>query len=144
MSKSSRGFSLLELLLVLALAGLLWSMGWSAWSWLARRLERDRACLVLQQLAAREQEWKAWHRLYTAQPQQLGCAESGCVSGRPAAPSYRIDIRLQPDDAGSSFVLRAEPQGQQRSDPCGGLQLDQLGALRADGGQRPCCGTALH
>ena len=143
MKRDRCGFSLLELMLVLALLGLLSGLGWNSWQQARLRVERDRACQVLQQLAARQEEWRAWHGAYTDLPQQLGCPDPGCSSGPLSAPRYRITVAIDRRAPEPAFKLIAHPLGAQIDDRCGQLELDQLGAAAASG-PAGCCGSALH
>lgn len=125
----SRGFSLIELMIVVALIAILTAIAVSAytkWVYKARRTEAKTALL---DLAAREE------RFYTAN----NAYSNGALVGTNWPLGYSLPANLNGDytlsvitpsaasATGATFTLQADPQAVQQGDACGSYTLDNLG-----------------
>lgn len=134
----SGGFSLLELLFVLAVGALLLSLALPTYRDHVLAARRSLARAELMELQARQAQFFIDHKRYAGALTELGM---------PAA-SYEIDAdgsRHPPGVAGSiylfsltgdarGYTLRARPRGDQTADVrCGALGLDHLGVRTAHG-----------
>lgn len=115
---ATRGWSLVELLLVLCIVGLLtqWALP-SAAVWV-QRMRRNEARLALLQTA----HWLERHA--AAQGRYPDTLPDSAWS--VPSQSYRLSYTVAA--AGQRYTLLALPLGGQASDPCGTLSLDQAGA----------------
>ncbi len=118
--KRSRGWTLLELLLVAALAVLLTLMAVPAYE--AQLFEARRA----DAMAALTGVWLAQERWFAAHGEY---AELSALPGHAdATPDGFYQLVLEQRTA-AGFLVRADPQGPQREDSCGAFALDQDGPL---------------
>ena len=102
----ARGFTLVEVLVVLVIVAVLALFAWPAFHthWLrARRVDGHLALMQLQQHQAR---WRSDHPGYAT------AAELGTPATSPEG-HYRLSVH---DPDGTGYLLRAEAQGSQRAD----------------------------
>lgn len=132
------GMSLIELMIAVAIVGILAAIAYPSYVEHIRKSRRAEAQVALMSLAA------ALERHYTVKGSYEGAAADGGNSGRPTitaatvpmdggTPTYRLHI-----DAADqfTFTIRATPTGAQRDDRCGSLVLQQ-NLLRSIEGARP-------
>lgn len=120
--RHARGFTLIEMLVVLLLLSIVASIALPAYNEQVRRAHRAEARTALLQAAHRlEREAIAAGAYPNA---DLPEALSAVPSGR-----YRISRRapVDPADAAIRFVLLATPQGTQSTDRCGTFTLSSTG-----------------
>lgn len=123
-----RGFSLVEVMLVMALITVLISLAMPAYREQAARAHRVVAISTLLQAAA----CQARVRQASGQYDVNRC--------RPAA-NQRYHFRYLDQDGAAGYVLRAEPLDGQAVDHCGWLSLDHTGrrgAEHAEAGSARC------
>ncbi|NMT65520.1 type IV pilin protein [Marinobacter orientalis] len=129
--KKQSGFTLIELMIVVAIIGIIAAIAYPNYTDYVDRARRSDAQGALMGLAA------AMERHYATNNSYLGAA-SGGDTGAPAiypdeAPldgnNKYYDLTIQSATA-SSFTLRAAPKGAQAGD--GWLELDSTGARRWD------------
>lgn len=130
------GFTLIELMIVVAIIGIIAAIAYPSYSDHVDRARRSDAQGALMGLAA------AMERHYASNNSYQEAASGGGDTGAPAiypdeAPldgnNKYYDLTIQAADA-TSFTLRAVPKGAQAGD--GMLELDSTGARRwdSDGG----------
>ena len=129
-----RGFSLIELLVVLLIVGLLASLAWPSYRAHVQRSHRVQAATTLLQAQ------QFMERFYSVQGSYLNAA--GQKPSLPAAlQSVTVDgqtlyaVQIEQAEA-LAYQLRAEPQGVMRSDACGVLTLSHTG-LKGRSGTAP-------
>ncbi len=130
--EGQRGFTLIELMIVVAIIGILAAIAYPSYMDHVDKTRRSDAQGALMGLAA------AMERHYASNNSYEGAASGGGDTGAPAiyadeAPldgnNKYYDLTIQSADA-TSFTLRAAPKGAQAGD--GMLELDSTGVRRWD------------
>lgn len=124
-SRPQRGFTLIELMIVVAVIGILASLAYPSYVEYLRRGYRAEARAGLLQAA----QWM--ERASTASGTYPGSNAFG-ATGLAAVPSgtYAISLSERTD---STFTLKATAQNAQRGDRCGNFTLEQSGLRGANG-----------
>ncbi len=140
-ARAPRGATLPELLVVLALLGLLGVVAQGLLQPALQRARRGAAGAALLELALRQERHLARHGRYAVDPRALGLAPApdGSVAWpSPARPWYALRLHGAASNAPGLRGYRAvaTPQGLQSGDACGSLSIDQAGRRQAacDGG----------
>ena len=115
--RSNQGMTLIELIIVVAIMGILLTMAVPNYLSYMLRVHRTEAIRMLLQASMCQERLNA-------------------ISGRnntglchQASEQHRYEIRYDPPNTlGRTFVATAVPQGAQLADPCGSLSVDQNGA----------------
>ena len=126
------GLSLIDLLIVLAVPGILAAIAYPSYNDQLRRAARSEAVGLLHDAALRLER----HRVLTGQ----------YAEGEPALPAGNRYYRLQAQRDRDTFTLRARrlPGALMAQDRCGDFQLDQAGVRSnpgAVGGSEHCWGS---
>lgn len=147
-----RGFSILELLVVLVIVGILAAIALPSYRDSTLRTRRTVAKTVLANVAAREESWFTDRKSYTS---SFGADGLGLVTGNSVS-SFSVDangvpsvsasaalysISLSTTSAGgivTAYTLIAAPQNAQLKDTCGSLALTQDGSKTASSGRSDC------
>lgn len=125
-SHRNRGFTLIELMIVVVVIGILASIAYPSYQSAVERSRRSDGQAALLQAA------QLLERCYTDTGSYIGCTWNDHDS-----PSGHYRITRPAADA-NSFGLTATPQGAQASDACGNLTLSHTG-LRAQTGTGSRC-----
>jgi type IV pilus assembly protein PilE len=144
---AARGFSLIELMIALAVIGVLSAIAYPAYQSHILRTHRATAAACLQELALQMERRYTVRISYlpgAGQPALpvLSCTNAaagrydfshGTVSGPPATPGGAATALTGPTD--SSYLLQATPLGAQlaQDTACGTLGLDHLGTRSRSG-----------
>ena len=132
-SSRPHGFSLIELMVVLAIVGLLMAVAVPQYQTYVRRAHRVQAMATLLEAAS----WL--ERMATAQgryPTDAATGGPGLPQALRTSPQGHYAITLISTN-GQDFTLTATPQGDQTQDRCGVLTLTHQGEQAAEGGT-PC------
>lgn len=119
---SQRGFTLVELVVVLAIAALLLALAVPAYRQQALRAARSEALQAIAAAAACMERHRAQRGLY---------AGHGCAGG--GGSQYVVIVTLEGTAGDERYLVAAVPQGGQQADACGTLGLDHLGRRSASG-----------
>lgn len=133
--KKQLGFSLLELMIVVAIVGIIASIAYPSYQEQVRKTRRSDCSGALAGLG------NAMERFFTVNSTYLGAAAGGANTGAPAifpttCPSdgatatYNLTIQAA---TGSSYTLNAAPIAVQASDKCGTLTLSNTGRKNVTG-----------
>ncbi len=143
---AARGFSLIELMIALAVIGVLSAIAYPAYQGHVLRTHRAAAAACLQELALQMERRYTVRISYLPDAGQPGLPVLSCtnaaagrydfthgdVSGPPATPGGAPTTVAGPTD--SRYLLQATPLGAQLSDTaCGTLGLDHLGTRSRSG-----------
>jgi type IV pilus assembly protein PilE len=117
-----RGFSLLELVIVVAIAAILAALATTTYRRYALRAHRADAQHALMTIANGQERWYATHHRYTDDLDEFGYAESASSP----LDYYQLVLDVE-GDAGQAFVAVAVPVNAQADDVCGSLSIDNKG-----------------
>ncbi|HED34902.1 MAG TPA: type IV pilin protein [Gammaproteobacteria bacterium] len=117
----NNGFTLLELLIVVALIGILAAVGYPSYQ--SSMLKGHRAEAQADMLEAAG----FIERIYTENGNYTAAVLPFSVSPRTGTTSYALTLA----NNATSFTITATPSGAQSNDPCGTLAVDSTGAQTA-------------
>lgn len=148
MRRRGNGFTLVELLAVLAILGILAALVYPSYTQQVVKARRIEAQLALLDAMQRQEQYRALHHAYIAFSIDAGDADAGPFptwSGNSAAASaYELDGYACPGhDISQCIELRARPGTAHVdtgfADPeCGALTLDSTGRQTASGPSPRC------
>jgi len=112
----SRGMTMIELVIVVAIVGILMTIAVPSYRNYTLRVHRTEAIRMLLQVSMCQERLAASRGAYDT---------SRC---RPVSAQHRYQITYsEPDSQDHTYVAMAVPNGAQLADPCGSLILDQSG-----------------
>ncbi len=129
MKNLSSGFTLVELMIVLAILSVIASVAYPSYTHYVQRANRVEAVSLLMEAASRQERYYATQspNTYAASMQDLGFSQRY----QPTANSkYKVQVKSA--DA-FGYLLIAKPQGAQTQDGCGTFKLWQNGQKAATG-----------
>jgi type IV pilus assembly protein PilE len=119
---SAHGMTLIELVIVMAVMGILLTLAVPSYQSYMLRVHRTEAIRMLLQASMCQQRIYASHGNYDTRR---------C---RPDSEYQRYQVTYQPPDTqGRTYIAMASPKGAQLADACGSLSLDQNGARSISG-----------
>jgi len=130
------GFSLLEMMVALVVAGILFFVALPAYQQAVVKSTRSAARATLLEVIARQEQYFVNHKRYAVDLAALGLSEPYHVDNRggastPANASYRIRLEMAEGEYGGA---RAEPLNRQADDDsCMAFSLSRLGVRAVSG-----------
>lgn len=126
--KREKGFTLIELMIAVAIVGILAAVAYPSYQQYLRRGARAEAQAQMMDIAARQGQFLIDNRAYAASVAALGVSI-------PSSVSSKYTIAIATDAAPPTFTITATPVAgsSQASDTCGRLILNSAGAKSVTG-----------
>ncbi len=123
MKFKQRGFTLIELMITVAVIGILAAIAYPGYQGQIRKSRRAEAQATLMNVAGRQQQFLLDTRTYASSLSDLGVTVPSSVS-----PFYTITLSVTNSaSVPSAFTATATPLGGQANDVCASLSIDQAG-----------------
>ena len=131
--KVSRGFTLIELMITVAIVGILAAVALPSYTRYIQKSRRNDAKTSLLDLASRQERFFTTNLLYTGTPANLGFSGTFPLGiPNPNAITYSINVTVS-GTGSTSFSATAAPVGPQMLDVCGTYTLNELGVQGVTG-----------
>jgi type IV pilus assembly protein PilE len=127
------GFTLIELMIVVAIIAILAKIAYPAYMQSARKAHRADAKVALLDLSQREERYFGTTNTYTASPASLGYASDATFPMPIQAGSSAYYTLSVSNVSTTTFNATAVPLGGQTADSCGTYALSQDGSQVASG-----------
>ncbi|KTT67371.1 pilus assembly protein PilE [Pseudomonas oryzihabitans] len=144
----ARGFTLIELMITVAIVGILAGIAYPSYQSYVLRSHRSEGQALLNEAAARMERYYAQNNAYTNKVSDLNIVNSKTAAGSQTvlSPSGYYELSLATNAAGSAgytsdgpYVLTAQPKGTQANDVCGNLSLNAQGVKKVSKGEVTDC-----
>lgn len=142
---TARGFSLIELMVVVAIIGVIAAIAFPAYDSYVGRTNRAVAKSLLSQLASKQEQYFANNKEYATTVKDLGMGEDKVgINNRSdevdSGATDAIYVLLISDATTRTYTIEAVPVGAQagRDADCGTLTINQAGTKTASGGGTGC------
>ena len=133
----ARGFTLIELMITVAVIGILVALAFPSYQSSIRKSRRTDAKTALLDMASRQERFFTTNNVYTVAPANLGYSGTFPVAV-PSASTFNYGITVSAiSSTNTSYTLTAAPNGNQALDPCATYVLNELGQQSNSGGTTP-------
>ena len=123
MDKWIRGFTLIELMIVLAIVALIIAFGYPSYRTQVLQANRSDGMIFVLEIADRQERFYSDRSTYTTDITDLGYANTTSPDGK-----YTVAITDDPsNDITLTYRITATPQGNQADDTCDSFTVDSLG-----------------
>ncbi len=139
-SNTQNGFTLLEALIVLAIAGILAALALPAYRDHVQRSGRLEARQELMEVAADQERHHSRNGRYAADALPMRAPATAGRRRLTRSSLYEIEVRACPGvDLRDCFIATARPKGKQTGDACGTFSLTSAGVRAAEGDSVEAC-----
>jgi type IV pilus assembly protein PilE len=128
--RPQRGFTLIELMITVAIVGILAAIAYPSYTNYVKRGYRSEAIAQLNDAAARMERFYAQNNRYDV---GTDLTKIGAIA---ASTTGKYSLTVTSDS--TSYTLTSAPQGTQASDTCGTYTLNQAGAKTPDPSTTTC------
>lgn len=127
--KGAKGFTLIELMISVAIIGILASVVYPAYSEYVLKSRRSEAMRLLVEAAAKQEQYYSDFKTYTTNMTELGYSANPYVSD---SGYYSISVTTSSSNISSQFTLKATAKSLQTKDTsCKELSFDHVGRKTA-------------
>jgi type IV pilus assembly protein PilE len=131
-NRSHRGFTLIELMITVAIVAILAAIAYPAYTKYVQRGYRSEGLVMLNDAVARMERFYAQNNNYAA----ASLTTLGYSTATPSSPSGKYQLTMTA--TGTTYSFQAVPQGQQANDGCGTLTITQDGNKTAASNAGDC------
>ncbi|MCF7542673.1 type IV pilin protein [Pseudomonas petrae] len=129
-TRSQRGFTLIELMITVAIVAILAAIAYPAYTKYVQRGYRSEGIAMLNDAVARMERYYAQNNTY----QIADLTALGFSSAAPQSQTNRYQLGITAPTTATTYSFKVVPQPLQASDTCGTLTIDQAGAKTSTGG----------
>ena len=123
MNKFIRGFTLIELMIVIAIVALIIAFGYPSYRNQVMKSNRADAKIFMLEIADRQERFYSDRGTYTTDVTDLGFTNTTSPDGH-----YTVAVTDDPaNDITVTYQITATPQGPQTKDTCSSFTIDSLG-----------------
>lgn len=134
LSKPNKGFTLIELMITVAIIGILASIALPSYQQYVRKGKRADVQAFMSEIAVKQQHYLVDRRAYAISiTDALTSGGLGMTIPANVAPNYAVTMTADNITNPITFTISAVPQNTQASETCGTLTLDQTGVKTASG-----------
>ena len=137
-----KGFTLVELMIVVAIVGILAAIAYTSYQDSVRKSHRADAKAELLRIATAQEKFFSRHGRYARTVVDLGYPQSATPGTLDFNEQYNIVITNSPANAADpavTFTLTANAEGAQVNDKCDGLSINSVGAKGVTKGDNSIC-----
>lgn len=126
--RAPRGFTLVELMIALAVVAILCAVAWPGYGGILQRAQRNDARLALLRIQQLQESHYATHLRYATRLGEAPDADTLAASAHSHGGFYALSLRASEDGQRYTAIARAAPDGRQRRDlDCQQLAIDEAG-----------------
>jgi len=134
MCKKERGFTLIELMIAVAVIAILIGLAYPAYDRYGFRARRADGKELIMRIAAAEERFYTTFNRYTNDPNDLGMGVPP-VKSEKGYYSVTISVPAEGSTVQQSYSLAAVPQDSQATDKCGTLKYTNSGVKKQTGNE---------